>query len=220
MKYFTYHSANNQIRLREKKNGNITFERYISKNKNIIIIGSNSSGKTRMLETLKTHAQKLYNTHIIAFKASDSLSEILYNNIEEEGKNAVASLLELELSELTINQNIRLEALKKKSENATLIIDDADKLSGKKLEITKELVRNARICILAASAESLINKTIYQKIIKNKHGVEYIDLSSSTSKDATNYLFIGFVAFIFIAGWHELALLLVAGRFAMRGMGR
>ena len=74
--------------------------------------------------------------------------------------------------------------------------------------------------MLAISAfnESMINKTIYDKI--KKKSIEYIDLKTTTSKDATNYLFIGFVAFIFLCGWHELALLLMDGKFAMRGMGR
>ncbi|HEQ3619695.1 TPA: hypothetical protein VGT34_002000, partial [Campylobacter jejuni] len=48
--------------------------------------------------------------------------------------------------------------------------------------------------------------------------LEVIALSSKASLDATNALFVIFVLALFATGLHELALLVTAGRIAMRGM--
>lgn len=223
MKFFSYSSSDNQIRLKTKIAGKET-SKYVPKSNNIIIIGSHGSGKTRLLSKFAEHASKLYRkkdilANVIFFKATDSIAEILYNNLEEgKSKDALAEFLDMDINELSLNQITRIEALKLKAKKCILIIDDVDKLSGKKLELAKEFVRDARIIAISAFNESMINKTIYDKV--KKKNIEYIDLKATTSKDATNYLLIGFVAFIFLCGWHELALLLVAGKFAMRGMGR
>lgn len=223
MKYFSYSPTNNQLQLLTKISGKVT-SKYIPKTNNVIIIGSHGSGKTRMIGKFAEHAAKLYKkkeelANVIYFKASDSIAEIIYNNLEEgKSKDALAEFLDMDISDLTLNQITRIEALKLKAKKCILIIDDIDKLSGKKLELAKEFVRDARIIAISAFNESMINKTIYDKV--KKKSIEYIDLKTTTSKDATNYLFIGFVAFIFLCGWHELALLLMAGKFAMRGMGR
>lgn len=223
MKYFSYSSSDNQLRLKTKIAGK-EVSKYVQKTKNIIIIGSHGSGKTRMMDKFAEHAAKLYKkkeelAKVIFFKASDSIAEIIHNNLEEgKSKDSLAEFLDVDINDLTLNQITRIEALKVKAKKCILIIDDVDKLSGKKLELAKEFVRDARIIAISAFNESMINKTIYDKV--KKKSIEYIDLKTTTSKDATNYLFIGFVAFIFLCGWHELALLLMAGKFAMRGMGR
>lgn len=223
MKYFSYSQTNNQLQLLVKIAGKVT-SKYVPKTNNIIIIGSHGSGKTRMLSKFAEHAANLYRkkdilANVIFFKASDSLAEIIHNNLEEgKSRDVLAEFLDVDINDLTLNQITRIEALKVKAKKCILVIDDIDKLSGKKLELAKEFVRDARIIAISAFNESMINKTIYDKV--KKKNIEYIDLKTTTSKDATNYLFIAFVAFIFLCGWHELALLLMAGKFAMRGMGR
>lgn len=97
-----------------------------------------------------------------------------------------------------------------------LIVDGADAFSGKKLELLKNLARNCKHYILTALDEKAINQTL-QKIFKGKSEPQILQLKTyQTSKDLTNYLFIGFIFFIFLIGYFELALLLTAGRIFMR----
>ena len=46
-----------------------------------------------------------------------------------------------------------------------------------------------------------------------------IDLNTSTSYDATNIVFVVFIISLFTTGMYEMAMLVMAGRFAMKGMG-
>ena len=46
------------------------------------------------------------------------------------------------------------------SKSSILFMDDTDKLTGKKLEIAKELLRNCKNFIITATDEHNLNKTI------------------------------------------------------------
>ena len=96
-------------------------------------------------------------------------------------------------------------------------MDDTDKLTGKKLEIAKELLRNSKNFIITATDEHTINKTIRHMVIRKRPTL--IDLNTSTSYDATNIVFVVFIISLFTTGMYEMAMLVMAGRFAMKGMG-
>ena len=62
-----------------------------------------------------------------------------------------------------------------------------------------------------------INKTIRHMVIRKRPTL--IDLNTSTSYDATNIVFVVFIISLFTTGMYEMAMLVMAGRFAMKGMG-
>lgn len=159
--------------------------------------------------------------HVIFFHATDSLSEIFHRNLDNDdetkrliyGENANLNLENLDTSK----NYLKIIALVEKSKNSTLIIDDLDKLNGKKLEMAKELLRNCKRFIATAKDEISINKTIGGILKGRRKKLEIIALSSKASIDATNALLVLFILTLFATGLHELALLVLAGRIAMRG---
>ncbi|EMV9630886.1 hypothetical protein AADV40_001693 [Campylobacter coli] len=198
-------------------------ETYISKKSDILITGINASGKSKRLNSFLQNAKDLWKKeHVIFFHATDSLSEIFHRNLDNDdetkrliyGENANLNLENLDTSK----NYLKIIALVEKSKNSTLIIDDLDKLNGKKLEMAKELLRNCKRFIATAKDEISINKTIGGILKGRRKRLEVIALSSKASIDATNALLVLFVLALFATGLYELALLVTAGRIAMRGM--
>ncbi|ECO8179139.1 hypothetical protein FXI98_09070 [Campylobacter coli] len=198
-------------------------ETYISKKSDILITGINASGKSKRLNSFLQNAKDLWKKeHVIFFHATDSLSEIFHRNLDNDdetkrliyGENANLNLENLDTSK----NYLKIIALVEKSKNSTLIIDDLDKLNGKKLEMAKELLRNCKRFIATSKDEISLNKTIGGILKSRRKKLEIVSLSSKASIDATNALLVLFVLALFATGLYELALLVTAGRIAMRGM--
>ncbi|EAL3379173.1 hypothetical protein A9L79_07645 [Campylobacter coli] len=224
MQYFRFKKDRNttKIILRKKKTiFDKPKETYISKKSDILITGINASGKSKRLNSFLQNVKDLWKKeHVIFFHATDSLSEIFHRNLDNDdetkrliyGENANLNLENLDTSK----NYLKIIALVEKSKNSTLIIDDLDKLNGKKLEMAKELLRNCKRFIATAKDEISINKTIGGILKSRRKKLEIVSLSSKASIDATNALFVLFVLTLFATGLHELALLITAGRIAMR----
>ncbi|EGB1268373.1 hypothetical protein JFN49_001747 [Campylobacter coli] len=225
--YFRFKKDGNctKILLRKKKTiFDKPKETYISKKSDILITGINASGKSKRLNSFLQNAKDLWKKeHIIFFHATDSLSEIFHRNLDndDETKRLIYGNenANLNLENLDTSKNyLKIIALVEKSKNSTLIIDDLDKLNGKKLEMAKELLRNCKRFIATAKDEISINKTIGGILKSRRKKLEIVSLSSKASIDATNALLVLFVLALFATGLYELALLVTAGRIAMRGM--
>ncbi|MGP9834373.1 hypothetical protein U5G93_00330 (plasmid) [Campylobacter coli] len=224
--YFRFKKDGNctKILLRKKKTiFDKPKETYISKKSDILITGINASGKSKRLNSFLQNAKDLWKKeHVIFFHATDSLSEIFHRNLDNDdetkrliyGENANLNLENLDTSK----NYLKIIALVEKSKNSTLIIDDLDKLTGKKLEMAKELLRNCKRFIATAKDEISLNKTIGGILKSRRKKLEIVSLSSKASIDATNALLVLFVLALFATGLYELALLVTAGRIAMRGM--
>lgn len=199
---------------------------YISKRKPIIIYGKAAAGKSKELCKLWDQKDSIWDNskfNFIWFSGTDSITEILHKNLTEED-NAKFSEdkyeeyldFEIDLDEHINKQYIKLRILSEKAKSSILFLDDTDKLNGKKLEVAKELLRNSKNFIITATDEHNINKTIRHHVVKKNPTI--IDLDTSTSYDATNIVFVVFILGLFTTGMYEMAMLVMAGRFAMKGM--
>ncbi len=200
---------------------------YISKVKPVIIYGKAAAGKSKEISKLWEQKQEIWDEKkysFIWFSGTDSITEILHKNLTDED-NAKFSEDKLEeyldfdidLDEHINKQYIKLRILSEKAKSSILFMDDTDKLTGKKLEIAKELLRNSKNFIITATDEHTINKTIRHMVTRKRPTL--IDLNTSTSYDATNIVFVVFIISLFTTGMYEMAMLVMAGRFAMKGMG-
>lgn len=236
IKYFKFKKIhgrddNRSIKLIEKKdafdkNGK---ETYISKTGSLIIYGIEASGKSHKLSTIVKNADMIWKDTKIIFKATDSLSEILYKNLdgdEETQKLLITSPSNIvcldndDIEEVyldTSKQYVKFEALIEKAKDSVLMIDDIDRITGKKLELTKDLIRNCKRFIVTAKSEDAINRTLRNIMFKRKMKISTVQLSSKASVDATNILFAMFVVCLFIGGLPEAAMLVMAGRLATKG---
>lgn len=200
---------------------------YISKIKPIIIYGKAAAGKSKEISKLWEQKQEIWDQtkyNFIWFSGTDSITEILHKNLtdEDSAKFSDEKLEEyldfdIDLDEHINKQYIKLRILSEKAKKAILFMDDTDKLTGKKLEIAKELLRNSKSFIITATDDHTINKTIRFQVLKKNPTI--IDLNTSTSYDATNIIFVMFILGLFTTGMYEMAMLVMAGRFAMKGMG-
>jgi len=200
---------------------------YISKVKPVIIYGKAATGKSKEISKLWEQKQEIWDEKkysFIWFSGTDSITEILHKNLTDED-NAKFSEDKLEeyldfdidLDEHINKQYIKLRILSEKAKSSILFMDNTDKLTGKKLEIAKELLRNSKSFVITATDDHTINKTIRFQVLKKNPTI--IDLNTSTSYDATNIVFVMFILGLFTTGMYEMAMLVMAGRFAMKGMG-
>ncbi len=236
IKYFKFkkvhgNDKNRSIKLVEKKDAfdKKAKETYISKTGSLIIYGIEASGKSHKLSTIVKNSDLIWRETKIIFKATDSLAEILYKNLDGDEETQkllitkpdhIVCVDDEEPDEVyidTTKQYVKFEALIEKAKDSVLIIDDIDRISGKKLELTKDLLRNCKRFVLTSKSEDSINRTLRNIIFKRKMKITTVQLSSKASVDATNLLFAMFVVALFIGGLPEAAMLVMAGRLATKG---
>jgi hypothetical protein len=229
IKYFKFKKRPNghrQLYLKEKKDlfDKNPKETYISKKGSLIIYGIEASGKSQKLKTIVNMVDSLWkNETKIIFKATDSLSEILHKNLDDDNetqKLLITNPHEIECVEDVVDvkkQYVKFEALVEKAKKSVLIIDDIDKITGKKLELTKDLVRNCKRYVVTAKGEDNINRTIRNIMFKRRMKISTVQLTSKASVDATNILFAIFILGLFVGGLPEAAMLVMAGRLATKG---
>lgn len=230
MKYFKFkkrRQGQRTIILREKKNVyDKPKETYISKKGSLMIFGIEASGKSHHLMRLVENIDELWaRDEKIIFSATDSLSEILYKNLEESETKQLLTTQPIDASAIEdaedlidiSKQYIKFEALKEKAKKSVLVIDDLNKVTGKKLELTKDLMRNCKRFVITAKSEDSIHRTLRNIIHRRNMKVATVQLTSKASVDATNILFAMFILGLFIGGLPEVAMLVMAGRLTMKG---
>jgi hypothetical protein len=210
------------FRERNKKYSKKVKETYISKKKSILIRGLHASGKTREFEKILKEKESLYkNKEFIVLRGNESFTDWYNKNIKKKDIVKVLEDEELteeerEVLEADIKKaHIKAHTLIKKADKAVLIIDDIDLVSGKKLEILKDMLKVCSVFVATCKQEDEINKTLLS-IMKNK-SYTLISLSSKEAYDATNILFMMFIVSLFATGNYSLAMLVMAGRYALKG---
>ncbi len=201
-------------------------ERYIGKKLSLLIFGMDTSGKSKELNKLYTRKEEVFDMSkldSIYINSTDSISEFLFKNISENDiNNFLLSLDDTKQIEAEKNINkqfIKVEILKFKAKNSLLFIDDIDKFTGKKLEILKHLVRISKRTYATSQSDKTINKTIY-KILEQKQ-FNTINLKTTNSFDATNYVLIAAMIPFAISGQYMIVMmLLLANRYLDKGMGK
>ena len=195
-------------------------EKYISKKKSIIIEGLHASGKTRELNKIMRRSGEVWTRKtIIQLRASDSLVDWFAKNLESDDEQKLIDANKKDEEMLVANikrQHIKIMQLTNKSDGCILLLDDVDKLVGKKKEIVKDLIRVSSVVVCTTSYYADIDNTI-EKMIKNK-GSEILRMSSDASYDGTYILFAVFVLMLFAIGQPELAMLVMVGRYAAKGV--
>jgi len=211
------------FRERPKKYSKKIKETYISKKQSIIITGMHASGKTKELKKLFKNKESIFkHNKFVWISATDSLADWLNQNIKNKDViEFLESLSEEERTEVEENikkQHIRIKNLINKTSKAVLFIDDIDRLQGKKKEVVKDLIKVSSLVICTAKSIRDIDKTIMAILHRKKY--QEVTLSSEQSYDATNVLFVMMIITMVIIGNYELAFLIMAGRYALKGVSK
>ncbi|MDD5360434.1 MAG: hypothetical protein PHI02_09270 [Sulfurovaceae bacterium] len=200
-------------------------EIYVPKTKSIFLFGLAGAGKTKEFEKIYKNRFEIWTQkqEFIRISCILSLSDILNENVNQDDKNSYL-LDTIDDDEYIINskelnkQYQQINLLVQKARKAICFIDDIDKLSGKKLEVIKDIIKNSKQIILTASEKKNINKTILLSLERKKS--YEIELNTDASYDITNYL-IAFVMIICVVfGLYELAGFTFALRYMMKEKGK
>lgn len=191
------------VRERSKKFGPIRSERVLSIKKDVLITGPNACGKTRWLAKLHEHAPEIWiGRECITLRGLEPLQSWY------EDPRVVAMVQKAGRDWAKLKSHERIDALKEwvKTTRAVVMLDDAHKLAGRKLDIALHLCREAGRLIVGAFAENNIPMSL--RILIDKRDPQRVGLASEAAYDVTNLaMWLAILAAIG-AGWWQLAMVL------------
>lgn len=203
---------------RDGKRGKIITEKAISSKKPVLICGRASSGKSRWLKRIADNSPQIWRkltAPAILLEANEPVTE--WRDKEPIINWWKTKNPDKEWSKLPNPKKIKV-LIDYVNQNWTIVlVDNLDKLTGKKLDVIKEVLRasKSRIWICSAIAENRINPSLRNFIMKSDP--QTFTLNSPVAYDATNAItVIACVAFVFM-GWFQLAMILGGIRMASRG---
>ncbi|MEI7796709.1 MAG: hypothetical protein WCI06_08755 [Methylococcaceae bacterium] len=216
----------------------------ISKKQNLLITGNHHSGKTRAIRKLYESAEQIWRGQLKPYKFTRATvaatKPMLKPNETAELWQFPAAVFicgSAPMSKWLDHQGVadwwdkenepkyakipawkRCELLPKylRATRAVLFVDDADKLTGRKLVIAKECIDRAYRVVIACTDENRLSPSIRRQFLETKP--QEIRLTSEVAYDATHVLVWLFVAFAMFAGSPELAALI--GVFELMKGGR
>ena len=204
----------------------------ISKKTNLLITGSHHSGKTRAITRLFEHAEEIWSNQIKPYAFTRGIVAtnkpmLTYGEAVENWEYPPAVFIcgNAPLSKWVDHDGIekwwnaenpespylkipawkRCEIIAKylRATRAVLFVDDAHKLSGRKLIIAKQCIDRAFRVVIAASDENRISPSIRKQFLETKP--QMIRLTSDVAYDATHVLAWVFVLIAMLAGAPEIA---------------
>lgn len=207
-----------------QRKGKVVSEQAISRKKPILVTGAHDAGKTRWLARMHEHAAEIWGGKIKADPLYlDTLSPLAawcdtpaVGGWWDEQQQALPA--DERQPWKSLKQYERAEALPDYCEatNAVLFIDDAHKLSGRKLQIARKCAMATRITVVAASEEQRIPPNLRNVLMRRDPQIFRLD--TDVAYDATHILMWTFVVACLAAGWWEAAVVL--GGLKALGTGR
>ncbi len=188
------------VRERARKYGPILEERVLSIRKDLLITGPNSSGKTRWLTKLDNQAPEIWHGKEKLFLRATEPLQRWY-----EDPRVIAMVTAKGRDWAKLKSYERVDALINwiKAEKVLLLIDDAHKLAGRKLDIAIQACREAGRLIVGAFAENAIPMSL--RLLIDKRDPQRVGLASEAAYDVTNLAMWLAILTAVGAGWWQLA---------------
>lgn len=188
------------MRKRERKYGPVLEERVLSIKKDVLVSGPNSSGKTRWLAKLDDKAAEVWTGREKLFLRAMEPLQRWYDDprIEafavKQGKTW-AKLRSYERLDMLIGWV--------KASKVVLILDDAHKLAGRKLDIAIQLCREALRLVVGTFAEQATPMSL--RMLIEARDPQKVMLKSEAAYDATALAIWLIILMALFAGWWQLA---------------
>lgn len=205
---------------KHKKYGTVASEEPISVKRDIMVTGAHDSGKTRWLTRLYDQSAKIWTKSkspaiwlgalrpLGAWSDQQQLIDWWVEKVSADPVNYEpwAKVPAWRRQEL-IPDYLR-------ETGSILFIDDAHKLSGRKLQLARLCAMSAKICVVSATEEQRISPNLRSVLLKRDP--QLFRLDSEVAYDATKPL-VWLIAFIALgAGWWEISIVL-SGLQALAG---
>ncbi|HHF6888725.1 ATP-binding protein [Haemophilus influenzae] len=209
---------------KSKKFGKVESSKYIGNRKNILISGGFHSGKTRMIMKIWKERQNIWGKDRGFVKLSgfgtiaeyvdtpqlrDFFNAIPKNKKYKDNRDLQEFWASFEGREFKqLKQHERIENLIEfiKHHNTVLIIDDAQKLTNRKLEIVKRAIEHCKQFVIATSEEQRLSTSLRTVVLNSN--LEHLKLDTQASYDATSIFVYFLIACCAAGGWYELAFIM------------
>nr|VFJ94001.1 MAG: hypothetical protein BECKLFY1418A_GA0070994_103611 [Candidatus Kentron sp. LFY] len=207
-----------------RKYGKTLEEEPISRKRPILVVGAHGSGKTRWVERLHEKAKEIWGAKVpvepLYLSGLTPLSAWMdggpvpnwWNGSKKKSEPLWYKLRQWEKTDLLPRYVAET--------GAVVFLDDAHKLTGRKLDIAKRCLMPAKIWVVSSSQENRIPPSLRIELMRSDPQV--YELSSDVAYDRTGAFIWIFVGMLLIAGFWELAIAvgglkaLAAGRRATR----
>ncbi len=206
---------------KNRKYGDKLSEQTISVKKPILVTGAHDSGKTRFIKRLYDDERAIYGAKIkypaVWLGALRPLSswtdmEVLTAWFESGCKTNPKNLL---WSSLKAYEKAERLADYVAQTKAVVFLDDAHKLTGRKLQIARECIMAANIYVMSASDEQRIPPNLRGLVLKRDPQV--FRLNSDVSYDMTAPLMYMAMLFFVVIGFYEVSVVLGGLKYLASG---
>ena len=191
------------VRERARKFGPILKEQVLSIRQDVLITGPNASGKSRWLAKLHDKGDEIWAGRERMYLRTTEPLQRWYEDPR------IAAMVAKEGKTWThLKSYERIDALVRwvKSTKAVILLDDAHKLAGRKLDIALQIAREAGRLLTGAFAENAIPMSM--RLLIDKRDPQRIGLASEAAYDVTNLaMWLAILAAIG-AGWWQLGAVL------------
>lgn len=189
------------VRERERRFGKVVEERVLSVTRDILISGPHASGKSRWLDKLHQQAVEVWG----------SKKELLYlRSIEPlqrwyEDPRVVAHATGRGLNWQKLKSYERADELIRwvTDQKVLVMMDDAHKLTGRKLDVATRVAGAARQVIVSAFDEQQIPISLRLLLVQRRP--QRVLLESKAAYDATSVTLWLTILIAMLAGWWQLA---------------
>lgn len=211
------------FREKSRKYGKVLKEKAISRKKHVLITGAHHSGKTRTLERLYEYALDIWGGHART-KGKLKLSQLepisqWYEAIEvkkwwekQEKKTQNYSPWE----KLKAWEKVELLPKYCQATRAIVFVDDAHKLTGRKMDVAKKCIQSSYVAVVTASEEGRLPPNLRAVLLPLDPQI--IRLESDVAYDATNVFLWVLILVALGAGAYEIAFVLAGMKWL--GSGR
>ena len=191
------------VRERGRKFGPILDERCLSIRKDILVSGPNSSGKTRWLAKLDDKAGEVWIGREKLFLRSMEPLQRWY-----EDPRVVAHAAAKGAAWARLRSYEKVEALLSwvRDTKPVLLLDDAHKLAGRKLDIAIQLCREAGRLVVGTFAEQATPMSL--RMLIDTRDPQKVMLKSDAAYDVTALALWLIILIALMAGWWQLAAVL------------
>ena len=205
---------------KHKKYGAVASEEPISVRRDIMLTGAHDSGKTRWLTRLYEQSDRIWTKSkspaiwlgalrpLAAWSDQQQLIDWWSKKVSTDPVNYEP------WNKLPAWRRQELIPDYLKDTGAILFVDDAHKLSGRKLQLARLCAMSAKICVISTTEEQRIAPNLRSALLKRDPQIFRLD--SEVAYDATKPL-VWLIALVALgAGWWEISLVL-GGMQALAG---
>ena len=201
------------VRDRGREFGPVLNEQVISIKRDLLITGPNASGKSRWLARLEEKGAEVWTSKPRIYLRS---LEPIGRWYEDPRVIQLAESKKLTWSKLKAFEKIEAMFCWFAKEKPVLLLDDAHKLTGRKLDIAIRLCRESSILVVAAFEEQSIPMSL--RMLLDKRNPQRVSLKSEAAYDVTSVALWLVILASLGAGWWQLAA--AVGGMKVLGGGR